>query len=464
MSASRSVACFAAWRVRKPSGGSGLLKIAHLLPFFGGMPRLLIKNARALLGTHPVEVACVNGAAMATLPMIEDAWLLARDGRIEAFGPMSAWPGVSDWNELTVIEADGRYVLPGWCDPHTHTVFAAWREEEWVMRLRGATYQDIAAAGGGILNSARKLRAMSEEELFTGAKARLEEMMHLGTVAVEVKSGYGLSLEGELKMLRVIQRLNHELPLQVKATLLAAHALPEEFKDRRDAYVDLIVNELIPQAAAEKLADFVDVFCETNYFTVAEMERILAAGNAHGLPGKVHVNQFTSIGAIAAAVKHRALSVDHLEVMTDADISALAASDLALAAPPIPTALPGCSHFLGIPYTPGRQLIERGCALALATDFNPGSSPSANMNTVVSLACTQMKLQPEEAINAATINAAAAVGLSGELGSIAVGKRASFIITREIPSPALLPYCFGSDLIDTVIIDGTIVRAGEAAA
>jgi imidazolonepropionase len=395
---------------------------------------------------------------MATLPAIEDAWLLAVDGRIEAFGPMSAWPGVNDWNELTVVDASDRYVLPGWCDPHTHTAFAAWREEEWVMRLRGATYQEIAAAGGGILNSARKLRAMSEEDLFGGAKARLEEMMQLGTVAVEIKSGYGLSLESELKMLRVIKRLKETLPLQVKATLLAAHALPEEFKDHRDAYVDLIVKELIPQAATEKLADFVDVFCETNYFTVADMERILEAGNAHGLPGKVHVNQFTSIGAIAAAVKHMALSVDHLEVMSDADFTALNAAGT------IPTALPGCSHFLGIPYTPGRRLIDQGCALALATDFNPGSSPSGNMNTVVSLACTQMKLQPEEAITAATINAAAAMGLSHELGSIAVGRRASLIVTREIPSPALLPYCFGSDLIDTVIIDGTIVRAGDAAA
>ena len=434
---------------------------------FGAMPRLLIKNARALLGTHPAEVTRVGGAAIAALPALEDAWLLAVDGRIEAFGPMSAWPGVSDWNGLTVIEADGRYVLPGWCDPHTHTVFAAWREEEWVMRLRGASYQEIAAAGGGILNSARKLRAMSEEELFFGAKARLEEMMRLGTVAVEIKSGYGLSLESELKMLRVIKRLKNDLPLQLKATLLAAHALPEEFKDRRDAYLDLIVKELIPQAAAEKLADFVDVFCETNYFTVAEMERILEAGNAHGLPGKVHVNQFSSIGAIAAAVKHHALSVDHLEVMSEADFAALSHVALRRAQGdmgPMPTALPGCSHFLGIPYTPGRRLIEQGCALALATDFNPGSSPSANMNTVVSLACTQMKLLPEEAINAATLNAAAAMQLEREVGSIAVGKRASLIITREIPSPALLPYCFGSDLIDTVIIDGTIVRAGAAVA
>ena len=431
------------------------------------MPRLLIKNAKALLGTHPAEVTRVGGKAMAQLPLIEDAWLLAVDGRIEAIGPMSAWPGVTDWNELTVIEADGRYVLPGWCDPHTHTVFAATREEEWVMRLQGATYQEIAAAGGGILNSARKLRAMSEEELFTGAKARLEEMMLQGTVAVEIKSGYGLSLESELKMLRVIKRLKDALPLQVKATLLAAHALPEEFKNDRDGYVHMIVNELIPQVASEKLADFVDVFCETNYFSVAEMERILEAGNAHGLPGKVHVNQFNAIGAIAAAVKLNALSVDHLEVMSDEDFAALSPFSLGEGGRgdegTIPTLLPGCSHFLGIPYAPARKLIANGNAIALATDFNPGSSPSGNMNTVVSLACTQLKMLPDEAINAATINAAAAMQLGSELGSIATGRRASLLITRRIPSPALLPYLFGSDLIDTVIIDGAIIRAGEAA-
>jgi imidazolonepropionase len=425
------------------------------------MPRLLIKNAKALLGTHPPEVACVSGTAMAMLPAIEEGWLHAENGRITAFGTMSAWPGVQDWNDLTVIDASGRYVLPGWCDPHTHTVFAATREEEWVMRLKGATYQEIAAAGGGILNSARKLRAMSEDDLFSGAKARLEEMMRLGTVAVEIKSGYGLSLESELKMLRVIRRLKEALPLQVKATLLAAHALPEEFANDRAGYLSMICNELIPQVAGEELAQFVDCFCETNYFTVAEMEQILEAGTKHGLRGKVHVNQFNSIGGIAAAVKHNALSVDHLEVMTDADFSALAAPRSPLAT--IPTLLPACSHFLGIPYAPARKLIENGNTVALATDFNPGSSPSGNMNTVVSLACTQMKLLPEEAINAATINAAAAMGLEQDLGSITVGKRASFIITREIPSPAALPYHFGSDLIDTVIIDGAIVRAGEAA-
>ena len=427
------------------------------------MSRLLIKNAKALLGTHAPGIARVSGSEMATLPAIEDAWLLAEDGRITAFGPMASWAGVSDWNGLTVIDASGRYVLPGWCDPHTHAVFAAPREEEWVDRIKGLTYQEIAAKGGGILNSARKLRAMSEDDLFVAAKARLEELMHLGTVAVEIKSGYGLSLENELKMLRVIKRLKETLPLQVKATLLAAHAIPEEFTNDRNGYIDLIVNELIPQAASEHLADFVDVFCETNYFTVAELERILEAGNAHGLPGKVHVNQFTSIGAIAAAVKRGALSVDHLEVMSEEDLPPLLGRG-AGGEGVFPTLLPGCSHFLGIPYAPARRLIQNGNAVALATDFNPGSSPSGNMNTVVSLACTHLKMLPEEAINAATLNAAAAMQLENDLGSIAIGKRASLIITREILSPAMLPYSFGSDLIDTVIIDGTVIRAGEALA
>ncbi|MBK6775042.1 MAG: imidazolonepropionase [Flavobacteriales bacterium] len=422
------------------------------------MSRLLIKNAKALLGTHPVGALRVSGNAMADLPHIEDGWLLVENDRITGLGGMDTWPGVTDWNGLEVIDATGRYVLPGWCDPHTHAVFAATREEEWVDRIRGLTYQEIAAKGGGILNSARKLREASEDDLFLSSKARLEELMRLGTVAIEIKSGYGLSLEAELKMLRVVKRLKSELLLQVKATLLGAHALPLEFKDDREAYINMVIKELIPACAAEQLADHVDVFCETNYFTVPEMVRILEAAAAHGLPGKVHVNQFTSIGAIHEAVQHNCLSVDHLEVMTDADFTALANSAT------IPTLLPGCSFFLGIPYGPARQLMANGNAVALASDFNPGSSPSGNMNTVVSLACTQMNMLPEEAINAATLNAAAAMGLSHELGSLSVGKRASFIVTRPLHSPAALPYFFGSDGIDTVVINGRITRAGEAVA
>ncbi len=420
--------------------------------------RLLIKNAKALLGTHRAEARLVSGADMALLPRIEDGWLLVEDGVITALGGMDTWPGITDWNGLEVIDATDRFVLPGWCDPHTHTVFAAPREEEFVQKIQGLTYQEIAARGGGILNSARKLRAMPEDELFRAAGDRLNTMMRQGTVAAEIKSGYGLSLESELKMLRVVKRLKQELPLRIKASLLAAHALPPEFADDRGGYVRMITEELLPQVAAEGLADFVDVFCETNYFTVAELERILEAGAKHGLPGKVHVNQFTSIGGIQAAVRHRALSVDHLEVMEEADLDALKGSGT------IPTLLPSCSFFLRIPYAPARALIDRGLPVALASDHNPGSTPSGNMNLVLSLACIQLRMLPEEAVNAATLNAAAAMGVEEELGSLTVGKRASLIITRPVPSLAYLPYAFGTDHIDTVLIDGRPVRSGEALA
>lgn len=422
------------------------------------MRRLLIKNAKALVGVRPMGMRCVPGKAMADLPLIEDAWLTAEDGRITAFGPMSAFTGITDWADLLVIDATGRFVLPGWCDPHTHIVFAAPREEEFVDKINGLSYQEIAARGGGILNSAAKLRTMSEEDLFTQAKARLEVMMQQGTVAVEIKSGYGLTVESELKMLRVAKRLKAALPLQIRTTLLAAHALPIEFKEDREAYMQLILKDLIPKVKVEGLADFVDVFCETNYFTVAELERILEAGKAHGLPGKVHVNQFTSIGGIQAAVAHGARSVDHLEVMEQADLDALLGSNV------IPTLLPSCSFFIRIPYGPARQLMDRDLPLALATDFNPGTTPSGNMNFVLSLACIQLRMLPEEAINAITLNSAAAMDLETELGSITIGKRASLIITKEVPSLAYLPYAFGNDQLDTVLIDGTPVRSGEAIA
>lgn len=395
---------------------------------------------------------------MAQLPVLENGWLLIENGRISALGVMDELPAALSQNDLRTIDATGRFVLPGWCDPHTHTVFAAPREGEFVDRIKGLTYQEIAARGGGILNSAAKLRGMSEDALFVQAKARLETMMRQGTVAVEIKSGYGLTVESELKMLRVVKRLKAALPLQIKATLLAAHALPPEYANDREAYLDLICKELVPQVKAEDLADHVDTFCETNYFTVAEMERVLEAGAAHGLPGKVHVNQFTSIGGIQAAVKHGALSVDHLEVMEEADLDALVGSST------IPTLLPSCSFFLRIPYGPARQLMERDLPLALATDHNPGSTPSGNMNLVLSLACIQLRMLPEEAINAMTLNSAAAMGLEGELGSLSIGKRASLIITKPVPSLAYLPYAFGNDHIDTVLIDGTAVRSGEVLA
>ncbi|WKZ67947.1 MAG: imidazolonepropionase [Flavobacteriales bacterium] len=421
---------------------------------------MLIKNAKALLGTYPSGARRMAGADMARLPRIDEGWLLAEDGRITGLGTMDDFQGVTDWRDLMVIDAGGRFVLPGWCDPHTHVIFAAPREEEFVHKIKGLTYQEIAARGGGILNSARKLRAMDEEDLFARARTRLEEMMRTGTVAVEIKSGYGLTVESELKMLRVARRLKEALPLQVRTTLLAAHALPPEFKDDRAGYIDLICSELIPQVAAEGLADHVDAFCETDYFTPTEMDRLLEAGVRHGLPGKVHVNQFTSIGGIQAAIAHSALSVDHLEVMEPGDIDALAA--LPAAAVPMPTLLPSCSFFLRIPYAPARALIDRGLPIALASDHNPGSTPSGNLNLVLSLACIHLRMLPEEAVAALTLNAAAAMRLEHELGGLTIGKRASLIITREVPSLAYLPYAFGADHIDTVIIDGEPVRSGAA--
>ncbi|MBK6893843.1 MAG: imidazolonepropionase [Flavobacteriales bacterium] len=431
-----------------------------------GGERLLIKNAKALVGTHAAGVDRIAGSAMRELPQLEQGWLMAENGIITAMGTDADWPGITDWNGLEVIDATDRFVLPGWCDPHTHTVFAASREGEFVDRINGLGYQEIAAKGGGILNSAAKLRAMSEEELYSAAKARVEEMMRQGTVAVEIKSGYGLTTDSELKMLRVAKRLKETLPLQVRTTLLAAHAIPPEYKADRDGYVDLIVNEIIPRVAEEGLAQYVDCFCETNYFTVAEMERVLVAGMEHGLRGKVHVNQFTSIGGIKAAVAKDALSVDHLEVMEDADIAALSPLPGRGGGGEgvIPTLLPSCSFFLGIPYAPARKLIEAGLPVALATDFNPGTTPTGNMNLVVALGCIRLRMLPEEAINAATLNAAAAMGLENELGSLTVGKRASFIITKPVPSLAYLPYAFGTDHIDTVIIDGRPVRTGDATA
>lgn len=425
------------------------------------MSHLLIKNAKALVGLHPQGTRAVRGADMARLPMLADAWLTAQDGLITGFGPMAEWPGITDWNGLTVVDADGRYVLPGWCDPHTHVVFAAPRDGEFVDRIRGLSYQEIAARGGGILNSARHLRAMPEDDLFAMALERVHEMMRQGTTALEIKSGYGLSFEGELKMLRVIRRLRDALPIPVRSTLLAAHALPPEFREDRDGYLRLITRELIPHVAAEGLADHVDVFCETNYFTVEEMLAVLRSGAEHALTGKVHLNQFTSIGGIAAAAQHGCLSVDHLEVMEDVDVEALVSAGHE---GPMPTLLPSCSFFLRIPYAPARRLIDAGLPVALATDHNPGSTPSGNMNFVHSLACIQLRMLPEEAITAMTLNAAVAMDLQGPCGSIAIGKRADLIITRPIPSLAHMAYAFGSDPIDTVIIHGVPFRPGAALA
>jgi imidazolonepropionase len=351
-----------------------------------------------------------------------------------------------------IIDATGKTVLPTWCDSHTHLVYAGNREQEFVDRINGLSYEEIANRGGGILNSAKRLNETDEDALYEQSRLRLEEVMLLGTGAIEIKSGYGLTLAGELKMLRVIKRLRENYSIAIKATFLGAHAFPIEFKENHSGYIDVIIDEMLPTIVKEDLADYIDAFCETGYFSVEETERIMDAGAKYGLPAKIHVNQFTAIDGIAACVKHNALSVDHLEVVTDADIVALNNSGT------MPVALPTCSFFISIPYTPARQLLNAGLPLAIATDYNPGTTPSGNMNLVVATACIKMKLTPEEAINAATINGAYAMGLFNTHGSITVGKAASVIITKPVNSFYELPYSFGSNLIDTVIIAGNVVK------
>jgi len=410
---------------------------------------LLIKNIKQLIQVRENGTAPVRGKDMSELPTIENAWVLIKHGIIEDYGLMKNCPE----NPKAVIDASGKLVLPAWCDSHTHLVFAATREEEFVGRIKGLTYEEIAAKGGGILNSAKKLENTSEDELYAGAMQRLNEIMNLGTGAVEIKSGYGLSVENELKMLRVIKRLKENHPLTIKATFLGAHAIPTKFKQNREAYIRLIIEEMLPAIAKQKLADFIDVFCETNYYTSEETSRILKAGLKHGLKPKIHVNQFTSIGGIAVGIENNAISVDHLEVMTNEDKIALKNSTV------IPTALPSCSFFLGIPYAPARQIIEANLPLCLATDYNPGSTPSGNIPFVLSLACIKMKLLPEEAINAVTINGACAMEIQHKLGSITRGKKANLIITKPINSVSRIPYSFGSNLIDKVIINGRFWKA-----
>ena len=408
----------------------------------------LIINIKELLQVRETGIAKVSGAEMAILPTIKNAFLLLKDNLIADFGVMDNVPQIG---ADKVIDATGKIVLPSWCDSHTHIVYAGNREQEFVDRINGLTYEEIANRGGGILNSAKNLNETSEEEIYKQSKVRLEEVMQLGTGAVEIKSGYGLTVEGELKMLRVIQKLSQNYPITIKATFLGAHAFPKAYKENRKAYMDSMLNEMLPEIAKNKLADFIDVFCETGYFTVAETEEIMEAGIKFGLKPKIHVNQFNSIGGIQVGVKYDALSVDHLEVMTSEDILALKNTAT------MPVALPSCSYFLTIPYTPAREMIAAGLPLALATDYNPGSTPSGNMNFVVATACIKMKMTPEEAINAATINGAYAMGISETHGSITIGKKANLIITKPVPSYYQLPYAFGSNLIETVLIEGEIL-------
>lgn len=410
--------------------------------------KILIVNIKELIQIRENSISKVSGNEMGTLPTLKNAYLLLENDSIKAFGLMENCPKI---DVETTIDATGKMVLPTWCDSHTHIVYAGNREQEFVDRINGLSYEEIANRGGGILNSAKKLNETSEEELYNQSKVRLEEVMKLGTGAVEIKSGYGLSVEGELKMLRVIQKLKANYPIEIKATFLGAHAFPLEYKENHKGYIDLIINEMIPQIAKEQLADFIDVFCESGYFSVEETEQIMEAGLQFGLIPKIHVNQFNTIGGIKAAVKYNALSVDHLEIMNPEDIEALKNTKT------MPVALPSCSYFLSIPYTPAREMISAGLPLALATDFNPGSTPSGNMNFVVATACIKMKMTPEEAINAATINGAYAMEISKTHGSITIGKKANVIITKPITSFYQLPYAFGSNLIDSVIIEGNII-------
>lgn len=409
----------------------------------------LITNIKQLVNTRE-ESKLLRGKELAFVPCIENAYLIIEDGIIAEYGETETlrFPD-SEFRER--IDASGQIVLPAWCDSHTHLVFAASREEEFVDKIRGLSYAEIAEKGGGILNSAKKLNAMSEDELFTLAWERLEEVSKLGTGAIEIKSGYGLSVEGELKMLRVIKKLKDRSDLSIKATFLGAHTYPFEYRENHQGYIDLIINAMLPVIAKEKLADYIDVFCETGFFSPDETEAICKAGLSYGLKPKIHANQLNLSGGVETGIKVGAVSVDHLETMNESAINELANSKT------IGTLLPTAAFFLRMPFQPARQLIDEGCAIALASDYNPGSSPSGNMNLVVAMSCIQMKMLPEEAINAATINGAYAMELQNEVGSITVAKNANLIFTNPISSLASIPYSFGTNLVNKVMIKGKFI-------
>lgn len=413
------------------------------------MSSTLITNIKLLVNTRS-DNKLLRGKELSILPCIENAFLLVEDGIIVSYGQMDSLGPVDEIADH-IVDASGQMILPCWCDSHTHLVYAASREEEFVDKIRGLSYAEIAARGGGILNSARKLNGMSEYELLRLAWARLNEVIQMGTGSIEIKSGYGLSVESELKMLRVIKRLKETSPIPVKATFLGAHTFPPEYKEDHQGYIDLLIKEMLPVIAAEELADYIDVFCETGFFSPEETEQICRAGMSYGLKPKIHANQLSLSGGTQTGVKLGAVSVDHLETMDEEAIQLLAASQT------IGTLLPTAAFFLRMPFQPARQLIDAGCAIALASDFNPGSSPSGNMNLVVAMSCIQMKMLPEEAINAATINGAFAMELQDEVGSITIGKKANLIFTRPLPSLAYLPYSFGSNHIDKVMINGDFV-------
>ncbi len=412
--------------------------------------KTVIKNIAELVQTESKSRKWIAGKDMLKINTIKDAFIEIEDGLITNFGDMNSWNGIDNWSNIEIIDAEGGNVFPSYCDSHTHLVFGESRESEFIDRIKGISYEEIASKGGGILNSAAKLRKISEEKLYNDSLARLNNIIRMGTGAIEIKSGYGLTMESELKILRVIKRLKENSELKIKSTFLAAHAIPKEFKGNKEGYMDLIINEMLPKVAKDNLADYIDIFCELGYFSVDDTKRLLEAANKFGLQAKTHVNQFNAIGGIKASVDLGARSVDHLERMNEEDFKTLKASNC------MPTILPSCSFFLGIPYSPAKEMIKRGLPIALATDYNPGSSPSGNMNFISSLGCIKLKLTPEEVINATTLNTAYAMGLEKELGSIAIGKIANLFITKPIPSYGYLAYSFGENLIDKIIINGKL--------
>ena len=417
--------------------------------------KTLIKNIKELVGVEGSPVLRKQGKEMAQLETIKDAFLVIEDGKIAAFGKMeelkNSQRSILNSPFDREVDATGRMVIPSFCDSHTHLVYANSRELEFVDKIRGLSYEEIAKRGGGILNSAKATAAATEEELYDMAQQRLEEVIRLGTGAIEIKSGYGLSTESELKLLRVIRRLKENSPLTIKSNFLGAHGIPMEYRGHQEDYVDLVINEMIPLVAGEGLADFIDVFCDQGFFTVADTERILEAGIKYGMRPKIHANEMAISGGVQVGVKYGAISVDHLEQMGDAEIECLKGSET------MPTVLPGCAFFLNLPLSPARKMIDAGLPVAMASDYNPGTAPSNNMQLILSMACIRYRLTPEEAFNATTLNTAYAMGVSQELGSIAVGKKANFYITKPIPSYAYMPYSFGENKVERTFLNGVEV-------
>ena len=413
--------------------------------------RLLLENIKELVQVEYEQADYVSGRAMSRLKTVKNAFLLIHDDQIADFGPMSGLVNTSfEDDNLMEIDCSGRLVYPCFCDPHTHLIYPAPREREFIDRIRGLSYEEIAARGGGILNSAELLRQTSDEDLYYGAMKRIREIIKTGTGAVEIKSGYGLTTEDEIRMLKIIRWIKETAPVVVKSTFLGAHAIPGEYKSTVSAYVDKVINEMIPMVAGEELADYIDVFCDRGFFSVEDTERILMAGIKHGLLPKIHANELGLTGGVQVGVKYGALSVDHLEHMGGEEIECLLDSDT------MPTVLPGASFFLNLPLSPVRMMIDAGLPVALASDFNPGSSPSGNMNFISSLGCIRYRMLPEEVVHATTLNAAYAMGVQDSLGSIARGKLANVFITKEVPGIEFLPYSFGSNLVETVILNGEI--------